>query len=82
MWEVSRSCPKSNVKERYKSKNLEIIFFYSTSQAENQGQYIVKNAIKNNALSGCKMSITFVNLQIKKNKVFSISLVKGIGMLI
>lgn len=82
MWEVSSSCPKSDVKERYKSKNLEILFFYSTSQAENQAQFIVKNAIKNNALSGCKMSITFVNLQIKKNKVFSISLVKGIGMLI
>lgn len=82
MWEVSSSCPKSDVKERYKSKNLEIVFFYSTSQAENQAQFIVKNAIKNNALSGCKMSITFVNLQIKKNKVFSISLVKGIGMLI
>lgn len=82
MWEVSSSCPKSDVKERYKSKNLEIVFFYSTSQAENQAQFIVKNAIKNNALSGCKMSITFVNLRIKKNKVFSISLVKGIGMLI
>lgn len=82
MWEVSSSCPKSDVKERYKSKNLEIVFFYSTSQAENQARFIVKNAIKNNALSGCKMSITFVNLQIKKNKVFSISLVKGIGMLI